>query len=87
MAGNFPCLLLGIGEFLICFFFFVCDIVSPISCLFRSYGHPVYGVLYMHLTERIGKGDRLEVRADLIKCLCLLGLYKIKKSMVRGHTI
>ena len=52
----------------------------------QAYGHPVYGALDMRLTERIGKGDRLEVRADLIKCLCLLGLYKIKKSMVRGHT-
>jgi hypothetical protein len=51
----------------------------------QAYGHPVYSALDMHLTDRIDKGDRLGVRVDLIKCLRLLGLYEIKKSMVRGH--
>jgi hypothetical protein len=51
----------------------------------QTYGHPAHGALDVHLTERIGKGDRLGVRVDLIKCLYLLGLYKIKKFMVRKH--
>jgi len=134
------------------FLLFLCDIVSPISCLFRSFVSWIVCFCFLilcflimcflfpicfhafsfiiifvffccggkkntwkhkrkknaqrkrrirvkHMATRCmvlcicisrnGSAKEIDfgVRADLIQCLCLLGLYKIKKSMVRGHTI